>query len=162
MKFRRTNGNNTQRTIMTPPRSRAFPERLHQAFLFEGIGLVVVTPLFALASGRPVFSSAVLLLLLSGMAVGWHLLYCLAFDRLEGRLAHRAADQRSFPLRLLHALGFEGGLILLTLPVIMFWTQMSLWRALLADVGLALAYAGYACLFNLAYDRLYPIPQDSR
>jgi uncharacterized membrane protein len=146
--------------IMTFPRMRSVSERLRQALYFEGIGLVVIAPLFALASDRPMPSAALLLALLSGMAVCWNMLYCALFDRLEGRRTERAADRRPFPMRILHALGFESGLLLLTLPVIMLWTQMPFWHALAADMGLALAYAAYACLFNLAYDRLHPIAQD--
>ena len=41
----------------------------------------------------------------------------------------------------------------------MAWTAMD-WRdALLADLGLAAAYVAYAYVFNLGYDRLFPIAQ---
>ena len=57
----------------------------------------------------------------------------------------------------LHAVLFEGGLLMLTLPVLMVWTGLEWWPALLADVAVALAYTVYAFLFNLGYDRLFPI-----
>ena len=56
-----------------------------------------------------------------------------------------------------HAFGFEGGLLLVSLPIVMLWTGMGWIDALLADLGLALAYVLYAYVFNLGYDRLFPI-----
>ena len=44
-----------------------------------------------------------------------------------------------------------------TTPVIAAWTAVT-WRlALLEDVGLTLAYSGYALGFGLIYDSLFPI-----
>ena len=48
-------------------------------------------------------------------------------------------------------------LVLLTLPVIVLWTGLGWWPALIADLGLAAAYVAYAFVFNIAYDRLFPI-----
>jgi len=132
-------------------------DRARQVILFEVFGLLLITPLFVLASGEEFFSSAGLLAVLSVIALFWNALYCDLFDRSERRLAHRAADQRPFRLRLLHAFGFEGGLVLITLPVILLWTDMGFWLALTADLGLALTYIGYAYVYNLAYDRIFPI-----
>lgn len=60
-------------------------------------------------------------------------------------------------MRILHALGFEGGLLLITLPIVMLWTGMGWLEALIADVGLAIAYTIYAFFFNIGYDRVFPI-----
>ena len=69
----------------------------------------------------------------------------------------RADEGRPLRLRCLHAALFEGGLLLLTLPVIVLWSGLGWMEALIADIGLALAYTGYAFVFNLAYDRWFPI-----
>ena len=57
----------------------------------------------------------------------------------------------------MHACGFEGGLVLMSLPIVMWWAGMSWLEALLADIALALAYVAYAFVFNIAYDRMFPI-----
>ncbi|MBS0552647.1 MAG: hypothetical protein JSS47_08980, partial [Proteobacteria bacterium] len=75
----------------------------------------------------------------------------------EGRLTGRTADRRPFRLRCLHAVGFETGLLLMTLPVIVWWAGMGWVDALVADIGLAAGYTLYALVFNLAYDRVFPI-----
>jgi uncharacterized membrane protein len=144
-----------------PPPLRRLPDRIRQVVLFELIGIVVITPLFTLASGEPLWPSALLLAVISLLAALWNGIYGSAFDWIEGRLGGRRADLRPPLLRFFHALGFEGGLLVFTLPVIMAWTGMDFWRALMADLGLALTYVGYAYLFNMAYDRIYPILPDA-
>lgn len=144
-------------SVSTKPKLRSFPDRLRQIAMFEIGGLVLITPPFAWASGVPIRDSIGLLALLALMAAIWNGAYNTAFDWIEGRLTGRTADRRPFRLRAVHALGFESGLLLMTLPVIVWWTGMGWVEALIADIGLAITYTIYAFLFNLGYDRLFPI-----
>lgn len=139
------------------PIQRSLWDRLRQVALFEIGGLVLISPPFVWLSGVPAVDSIGLLLILALVAALWNGGYNTAFDWIEGRLTGRTADRRPWALRAAHALGFEGGLLLMTLPVIVLWTGMDWLTALVADIGLALAYMVYAFGFNLAYDRLYPI-----
>ncbi|MDR2688937.1 MAG: PACE efflux transporter [Azoarcus sp.] len=132
-------------------------DRLRQAMLFEAGGLILVSPLFAWANGLPLIPSAGLLAVLSLIALLWNMVFNTGFDRLEARLSGRRADRRPLWPRIFHACFFEGGLLVLTLPVVMLWTGLGWWPALLADIGLALAYALYALLFHFLYDRWFPI-----
>ncbi len=144
-------------TLPFKPPLRSFRDRLRQIALFEVGGLVLVTPPFAWASGVPLAQSAGLLALLALVAALWNGSFNTCFDWVEGRLTGRTADRRPLRLRCAHAALFEGGLLLITLPVIVMWTDMG-WRdALLADVALAIAYTIYAFVFNLGYDRAFPI-----
>lgn len=139
------------------PALRSLPDRVRQIVLFEVGGLLLITPPFAWASGVPASESLGLLAALAAIAALWNGAYNTAFDWIEGRRTGRTADRRPFTVRCLHACGFEGGLLLLTLPVIVWWTALPWIDALIADIGLALAYTAYALLFNLGYDRLFPI-----
>lgn len=60
--------------------------------------------------------------------------------------------------RVLHALLFELGFLLIALPLTAWWLGISLWQALWLDIGMALFYVVYAFFYNLAYDRLFPLP----
>ena len=91
------------------------------------------------------------------IAALWNAAYNTGFDWLDGRLSGRTADRRPLFWRVVHAIGFETGLLLVSLPIIVYWTGMDWWTAFVADLGLALAYTAYAFVFNLAYDRIYPI-----
>ncbi|MBI5781576.1 MAG: PACE efflux transporter [Rhodocyclales bacterium] len=136
---------------------RNWRDRARQVLAFEAGGLLLITPPFSWASGAPVLDSLGLLALLALIAALWNACYNTVFDRLEAHFLRRRADLRPPLWRVAHALGFEGGLLFLTLPVIVAWTGMGWLEALVADLGLALAYTVYAYVFNWGYDRLFPI-----
>lgn len=147
---------------MSRPRLRSLGDRLRQIALFEIGGLLLITPPFAWASGVPLRDSIGLLALLALVAAIWNGIYNTSFDWVEGRLTGRTADRRPWPLRCLHAVGFETGLLLWALPIIVWWTGMAWIEALLADIALAIAYTLYAFVFNIGYDRVFPLaPRDA-
>lgn len=141
------------------PKMRSLADRIRQVALFEIGGLVLITPPFVWLSGVPLNDSIGLLAIIAAIATLWNALYNTSFDWIEGRLSGRTADRRPALLRVAHSLGFEAGLLLAALPIIMHWTGMSWLEALIADIGLALSYVVYAFVFNLAYDRIFPIQQ---
>ena len=141
------------------PKLRSLFDRVRQVVLFEIGGLLVITPFFVWASGVPALESLGLMAVIALIAALWNAIYNTSFDWIEGRLSQRAADQRPYLMRVFHASGFEGGLILISLPIVMAWTGMSWLEALFADIGLAIAYVLYAFVFNIAYDRIFPIVQ---
>lgn len=143
--------------MSSKPKLRSVGDRLRQITLFEIGGLMLVTPPFAWGSGVPITESLGLLAVLALMAAIWNGCYNTSFDWIEGRLTGRTADRRPFRLRCLHALGFELGLFCMTLPVIVWWTGMGWVEAAIADIFLAITYTVYALLFNLGYDRMFPI-----
>ena len=139
------------------PKLRSLPDRIRQIALFELGGLLLITPPFMWLSGVTLRDSIGMLASIAVIAALWNGTYNTCFDWIEGRLTGRTADRRPFLLRCLHALGFELGLLAMSLPVVMAWTGMGWLEALLTDLGLAVAYTLYALLFNLGYDRAFPI-----
>ncbi|WP_300438303.1 PACE efflux transporter [Zoogloea sp.] len=145
--------------MTAPPRLRSLPDRLRQIALFEVGGLVLITPPYIWLTGQPGGESLALMAALALLASLWNGVYNTAFDWIEGRLTGRPADLRPWLARTLHATGFELGILLMGLPLIVWWTGMSWRAALIADIGLAVAYVAYAFVFNLAYDKIFPITQ---
>jgi len=139
------------------PKLRSPLDRVRQVLLFEIGGLLLITPPFIWASGVSAMDSLGLLAVIALIAALWNAGYNTSFDWVEGRMTGRTADRRPYLMRMAHAVGFEGGLILISLPIIMAWTGMGWIEALLADIALALAYVVYAFFFNLGYDRVFPI-----
>jgi len=144
--------------VSTPP-LRSLPDRIRQIALFEIGGLLVISPAFAWLGGVPLVDSLGMLAVIALIAAIWNGGYNTGFDWLEGRLTGRSADRRPWTVRIGHALGFELGLLLMTLPVVMQWTGLGWLEALVADIGLVITYIVYAFLFNIAYDRLFPIAE---
>lgn len=147
--------------MSSSPKLRSPLDRTRQVILFELGGLLLITPPFVWASGVPAMDSLGLLAVIALIAALWNAVYNTSFDWIEGRLTGRTADHRPYFMRMAHATGFEGGLILISVPIVMIWTSMSWLEALVADIGLALAYVVYAFFFNLGYDRVFPIDTGS-
>ncbi|WDQ98968.1 PACE efflux transporter [Devosia sp. J2-20] len=130
-------------------------DRIRHAISFEIIGLALITPLGAFAFAMPMHDIGVIGVGSATLAMVWNYIYNYGFDRLLLRL--RGDTQKSMPMRVLHAVLFELGLLIALMPLIAWYLGVSLWQALVMDVSFALFYMGYAFVFNLAYDRVFPL-----
>ncbi|KPB41091.1 PACE efflux transporter [Pseudomonas savastanoi] len=88
--------------------------------------------------------------MISTIAMLWNMLYNALFDRLRNRYGFAM----SLTTRVLHATGFEAGLILAVVPLAAWWLTISLMEAFWLDIGLLLMFLPYTMLFNWAYDAL--------
>lgn len=136
---------------------RSARERVIQTLWFEGIGLLLVAPLYAAAAGAGLRESFAMVAVVSIVVMAWSAVYNTVFDRLEWRWTGRVASDRPHRLRSLHALLHELTAMVVSCPVIFAMTTLSWGEALLADLGLTAAYAAYAYVFHLGYDRLRPV-----
>lgn len=136
---------------------RSRRDRIRHAISFEIIGLALVTPLGALAFHMPVSDIGVVGLVSATIATGWNYLYNLAFDHI---MQWKTGGTLKGPaLRVVHAVLFEGGLLVVLLPFIAWQLDISVRQALAMDVSFALFYVVYALVFNWAYDRIFPLPE---
>ena len=144
---------------MTPmaPGLRSWRERIHQTLCFEAGGLLVVSPLFAWASGAELGASIQLLLMLSLLVTAWTALFNTAFDRLEWRCGQRVASDRPHRWRVVHAVALEASAVAVSCPAIVALTGLGWSAALLADLGLTLVYAVYGYTFHRLYDHWRPV-----
>ena len=139
------------------PLLRSRRERALQTLWFEGIGLAVVSPLFAHFSGVHMGSSLFVLMMLSITVMTWSAIYNSVVDRIERRLAQRVASDRPHHWRVLHAVGHEVSAVAFTWPLVVALTSLGWMDALWAEAGLTLAYTAYGYLFHLVFDRLRPV-----
>ena len=65
---------------------------------------------------------------------------------------------RSLQRRVAHAIGFEGGLALLLVPLFAWWFGVGLWQALVMDLGLMLFFLIYTFVFNWGFDHVFGLP----
>jgi uncharacterized membrane protein len=77
------------------------------------------------------------------------------FERWEKK---QTTKGRSWQRRLVHGAGFEGGLVLVLVPLTAYWLSISLWQALLAEIGLLLTFFIYAIVFTWAFDKVFGLP----
>jgi len=136
---------------------RTTRDRIRHALSFEILGLALVTPLGAFVFAMPLHDIGLVSLVSATLATGWNYLYNLLFDHALRRLT--GSVQKTMAVRVLHAVLFELGLLMALLPFIAWYLGVSLWHALVMDIAFALFYMGYAFVFNLAYDRIFPLPE---
>ncbi|WP_174873257.1 multidrug/biocide efflux PACE transporter [Vogesella oryzae] len=123
-------------------------ERIFHAVLYEVCAMALLVPLGSWLGDADLAHIGALGLMMSTIAMLWNMLFNALFERLERRYHW----QRNPTVRSLHAIGFEGGMLLLTIPLVAWWLECSLWQALLLDVGVLLFFLPYTYVFNWSYD----------
>jgi uncharacterized membrane protein len=136
---------------------RSTSDRIRHAISFEIVGLALVTPLGALAFDKAWSEIGVVGVAGATLATGWNYLYNLGFDHLLNRLT--GSSRKTIPVRAAHALLFELGLLIVLMPMIAWYLEVSLGAALAMDVSFAAFYVVYAFVFNWIYDRLLPLAE---
>ncbi|MET0436241.1 MAG: PACE efflux transporter [Devosia sp.] len=136
---------------------RTTADRIRHAVSFEVIGIIIATPLAAFAFHLPSGDSAVIVVASATVAMLWNYVYNLGFDHAMQRLTGGTA--KTTRIRVAHAVLFELGLLMIMLPLVAWYLQISIWQALVMDIALALFYMGYAFVFNWGYDRVFPLPE---
>lgn len=134
---------------------RSFSDRVRHAVLFELIGLAIFTPGAALLFDQPMGHMGVIGIVSATAATIWNFVFNLTFDRTMLRL--RGSVQKTMAIRVLHTGLFEAGLIVILIPFIAWYLGISLVTALLLDISVVAFYLVYAFVFNIAYDRAFPI-----
>ena len=60
------------------------------------------------------------------------------------------------------ALLFEGGLVLICIPVMAWWLQVGLLEALVYEAGLIVLFIAYTYLFTWGFDQVFGLPASAR
>ena len=130
--------------------------RLIYVTTFEIFAILFATLLLsALSDGGPQDSLPVAVVS-SLAAVIWNFVYNTLFEKWEQRNNIRT---RTIPLRIAHAFGFEGGLVVILTPFFMWWYSVGPLVALGMEVALLLFFLVYTFFFTLLFDRLVPRSQ---
>lgn len=123
--------------------------------LYEAIAIAICSASFFTLSDKDLAHAAALSIACSVIAVLWNLAFNALFERWE---ALQTVRGRSLARRAAHAIGFEGGLIVLLVPVIAWWLDVSLLQSLLMDIGLSIFFLVYTFAFGWIFDHLFGLP----
>jgi uncharacterized membrane protein len=116
--------------------------------LFELIALIFLTIGAIIITDNEAFSMGGLAILLSFIAMFWNYGYNVAFDKaVPGNRLDRSKN-----IRLLHGVGFESGMIVISFPVIMWFLKLDFFSVFMMDIGLVAFFFIYAIVFNWLYD----------
>ena len=136
---------------------RTTRDRVRHAICFEIIGLLLIMPLGAMGFGLELKDIGIITIVAATIATLWNYVYNLFFDRAMKRWS--GSVQKSFFMRAIHAVFFEFGLLLVTLPMIAYYLGIGLWQALVMDMAFVVFYLIYAFVYNWIYDRVFPLPK---
>ena len=133
--------------------------RLVYVTIFEIIAIISSTFILMLLSGGNAAESLPVAIMVSVAAVIWNFIYNTGFEAWEHR---RHVAQRTFVIRIVHAVGFEGGLLLICLPLYMLWYGVSLTKAFTMEATLLLFFLIYTFVFTLIFDNIFTLPDHNK
>lgn len=93
------------------------------------------------------------------IAVAWNMIWNTLFEAVERKLSWKG---RSVANRVVHAIGFEGGIALTEIPVMAWWLGISFLDAFLTEFGILLFFLAYTYVFNYSFDKLFGLPESAR
>lgn len=129
------------------------------ATLFELAAVVIVGLGLSWLFEQDVSETGGLAIATSLIAMAWNMAFNTAFEAWERRQVDR---RRTVRRRVAHAIGFEGGMVAMTLPLIAWWLGIGWWEALLTDLGLMAFFLVYAFAFNWLFDHVFGLPASAR
>lgn len=129
--------------------------RIVYVIVFEIIAIISSTFVLMKLSNSDASDSLPVAMMVSLAAVIWNLVYNTAFEAWERR---RRFVRRTLWIRSVHAFGFEGGLVLICLPLYMIWYDVGLVKAFMMEVALLIFFLVYTFTFTLIFDKIFTLP----
>lgn len=129
--------------------------RILYVTVFELIAIISSTFVLMKLSGGDAAESLPVAVMVSFAAVIWNFLYNTAFEAWERR---KNVVKRTLLIRSVHAFGFEGGLVLICLPIYMIWYDVGLIKAFILEAALLLFFLVYTFVFTLGFDKIFTLP----
>ncbi|WP_350431005.1 PACE efflux transporter [Shewanella sp. H8] len=127
-------------------------ERIFHAVSFEILAAAIIVPVSAMLMDKSATDMLVVSIGISLCAVTWNYIYNIWFDKLLG--SDRVT--RKLPTRIVHAMCFEGGLLVVTLPMVSWYLSLNLIDTLMLEGGVLVFFLIYTGVFNWLYDVYQP------
>jgi uncharacterized membrane protein len=124
--------------------------RLLHALSYEVVLLIIIALALSFVFEMPMQVTGGLGIAMAVTSVLWNMLFNHYFEKFEAK--HKLS--RTLKIRVLHAIGFEGGLMLATIPMVAYALQMSIGQAILVDLVMTLSILVYTFIFQYCYDHI--------
>ncbi len=125
-------------------------ERLFHAVLFECLAILLSILALKLVTAHQTAGLTLVVVLISLIAVVWNVIFNWVFDL----FVTGAREKRGMLIRVVHTLLFEGGLLIVTIPMVAYVLKIDWLAAFTMDIGLTLLIVVYTFLFNWCYDNI--------
>ncbi len=135
---------------------RSGKDRLRYTILFEMVLFAMLIPAGAVFFEKDLMNIGALGAILLTKAVLLGLLYNWLFDKVDARNGRVSSDRKLLG-RIVHAAGFELTLLITSVPIYCWWLNITVMKAVMADLVVTSLVVAYTYLFTLAYDRVFPV-----
>lgn len=125
-------------------------KRLVHAMTYEVILLIIIAIALSTILEMPLEVTGGLGIAMAITSVLWNMVFNTLFEKFE----QKKQLKRTVPVRILHAIGFEGGLLLFTIPMVAYALNISFWNALLLDLAMTICILFYTFIFQWCYDTI--------
>lgn len=147
------------------PRSARFfndaPVLRRVAFVvgYEGLSLLFTIFVLGALLGHGGGESTLTAVLVTVTATAWNYVWNQMYEAFERRRGMRGRGAWS---RAIHAFGYEGGVLVFTVPLVAFLLGVSLWEGLMIEGGLLVFFLVFTVLYTWAFDRICGLPASAR
>lgn len=124
--------------------------RIVHALSYEIILLAIIAIALSFIFDMPMEVTGKLGIAMAVTSVIWNMLFNHFFEKFEAKRKLK----RTIGVRILHATGFEGGLMLATIPMVAYALNMSIWQAVLLDFSMTMCILVYTFIFQWCYDAI--------
>jgi uncharacterized membrane protein len=122
---------------------------------YETLSVLFTVGVLSALLGHGGGASTLTAVLVSTVATGWNYLWNTIFEAMERR---RGATGRGAGSRAVHAIGYEGGVLLLTIPIVAIMLGVNLLEALAIEAGLLVFFLVFTVVYTWVFDRLFGLP----
>lgn len=126
---------------------------------YEGLSLLFTVFVLGALLGHSGEESTLTAVLVTVTATAWNYVWNLCFETLERRLG---SSGRGAKARALHAIGYEGGVLMFTVPLVAFLLGIGIAEALMIEAGLLVFFLVFTLGYTWAFDRVCGLPASAR
>ncbi|WP_158234945.1 MULTISPECIES: PACE efflux transporter [unclassified Leucobacter] len=122
---------------------------------YEGLSVLctvlVLNGLLGHGGGQSTFTA----ILLSTTATVWNYIWNTIFESLERRVG---TEGRGPAARAIHAIGYEGGALLFTVPIVTIVLGVTLLEAVVIEASMLVFFLVFTVVYAWAFDRVFGLP----
>ncbi|UGA37346.1 PACE efflux transporter [Chromobacterium haemolyticum] len=127
-------------------KQKSWLERGFHAVMYELCAMALLVPLASLVMEQSLLHMGALAFMMSTAAMMWNVVFNMLFDRMEAAMGW----SRTVGVRTLHALMFEGGLVIMLVPLAALVAERQLLAGLPAGFGLLRLFPALHLYIQLA------------
>lgn len=122
---------------------------------YEGFSLLFTIVVLGALLGHGGGESSLTAVLLTLTATGWNYLWNMIFEAIERRTG---VTGRGPLMRAIHAFGYEGGVLIFTIPLVALMLHVSLLEALVIESSLLVFFLIFTAAYTWAFDKVFGLP----